>query len=108
MLAEDVPAHLDPVLGSDTHDEGVECTVVDCAHSDPIGDDGFSTLSVFADVGRIEQLRMTKPTERTLTFIGGQDSASEVRLVNAPTNGSEGILPPANLVGSCEKYVALP
>ena len=45
---------------------------------------------------------MSKPTDRALAFVRQQDSAAEVRLMEAAPNDSQRILPSANLVRSSQ------
>lgn len=80
-LVEHVLANLDAVLGCHSEDKGVKRSVVDRAHRDPVRDDWLAAFRVFLDVGGVEELGVSKSTDRALAFICQEHSPTEIRLM---------------------------
>jgi len=91
-LIENIAPNLNGVRGCHSEYKRVERSVVDGAHCDPVRNDGFATVRILFDVGSIEEFCMSKSADRALPFIGQQDSASKVRLVEATSNDAPRIL----------------
>lgn len=70
VFVQDVASNLNDVVGANPEDLCVECSMVDGAHGDTVRDDWLTTLSVLLDVSRIKKLRVSKPTQRTLSSVG--------------------------------------
>jgi hypothetical protein len=107
-FGQNVATYLDHVLWRDSYHQRIEGTVMNCAHRDPIGDNRLSTFRVLPDVSRVEQLRVTKAAQSTLSVVGGQDPPPEVRLMDPPSHGGKRVFSPSNFIGSCEEYLRLP
>lgn len=54
LLHKDVPAKLDPVVGSDAHEERAESGVMDLAHRDAVGHHWLAAEGVAPDVSGIQ------------------------------------------------------
>lgn len=74
---KDVGADLDLVIRPDPEDVDVEGGVVDPAHRDPVGDDGRTAKRVILNVGRVPQLDVLQPTERTPETVFQQHARPE-------------------------------
>jgi hypothetical protein len=81
-LGEDVVAYLDDPVWSDADDIGVVRGVVDFAHGQSVGNDGFAALVVIGeDVRRVEQWRMAKPAQGTSGLVRAEHSGAEYHLM---------------------------
>lgn len=69
-FGEDVVANLKHVIRSETEEVAIERCMMERAQGDSVLDEGFSgRVGVGDDVGRVEKLLVTEPTERTLALV---------------------------------------
>src|SRR5664279_2849084 len=90
LLFEKILVDVDRVVRVDSEKVPVIRGVMDLAHGKAVRHHGLSALVLVADdVGGVEQLSMTKMTDRALRLIRAQHDRSECRLVN-PSLGEIG------------------
>ena len=81
-LAQDIEPEVHHEIRADAQDVAIEGRMVELAERDAIGDDGFSPrVAVWQDVGRLEQLPVSKPADRASLLIRPQHPLPERLLV---------------------------
>ena len=77
VFFEDIVANLHDVVRANTQDVGVERSMVDRAHRDPIRHDGLASVAVFLDMGRIEEFRVSQPAEGARAAVRSEERGVE-------------------------------
>jgi hypothetical protein len=84
LLVEDIPVNLDDVIRRDPDHVPVESDVVKCTQRDTVPERRDTVrIRVQHDVGRVEELLATKPTDRAVMLMCPHHAIAELRLVQA-------------------------
>ena len=106
-LDQDVAPDLDRIVRPDTHDVGVEGSMVNLAEGQAVRHDGLpGRVTVREYVGGIQELGVVEVTDRARHPIGEENSLAEAVLVNALADSSERVAP-TQLVAGVEKKISL-
>jgi len=81
-LLQNVETHLDFKIRRDADDVGVECSVVQLAEREPIGNHRLSQrMAVWQNMRRLEQFVMAEAANGAALLIGAQNALTEATLV---------------------------
>ena len=87
VLEQHAAVDLDDQVGSESDDVGVLRGVVNLAQREPVRHDGLTLrVTIREDVRRVEELRVTKPTDRTARAVRGEHPVPELVLMQALDN----------------------
>ena len=97
FFVQQVPAHLNDVVGPDAQKVAVEGGVVELAQGQTVRYDRFSGLGVGHDVRRVEQFGMAESAERALVPVGSQHPLAKRPLVESLPHRSGSVPAPRPL-----------
>jgi hypothetical protein len=105
FFSQYISPDLHDVIWSNAQNEVVECSVVDGTHGYAVGNDRFAAVDILSDMGSVEKLRMTEPTERALMLVRAKNTQAEKRLMKSSLDDFVDVLALQCFVGRVSECV---